>query len=95
MNEEKYCTSATSKVCISIEKIIYLIGKRRTEIPQKEVGEKTYAQIVANVNKNKERNNGINRTLQLMLSRLDRQEERLTKLEYSNKGLPIPKTKQK
>lgn len=74
-----------------------MIGTRRTESLQN-VEKKTYAQAVANVNNhkedNKQQNDGINEILNTILAKLDKQEalivvldERLRKLEYSNKGL--------
>lgn len=62
--------------------------------PQREMGKKTYSQVMTNnENKSKTAQNsarGINQTLQLILNKLNTFDERLKKLEYSTKGA-IPK----
>jgi tellurite resistance protein len=74
----------------------------QSNIPQKGNTEMTYAQAVANVNKqhNVQENEDISQKLQLMLDKLNKQEalftfdERIKKLEYSAQGA-TPKIRQK
>jgi hypothetical protein len=75
----------------------------RSSITQKENREMTYAQAVANLNKqdNVQENVGVKQTLQLILDKLNKQEalftaydERIKILEYGAQGA-TPKVKQK
>ena len=77
--------------------------RNQSSMPQKENRELTYAQAVANLNKqnNVQENEDVKQSLQLIVDKLTKQEalfttfdERLKKLEYSAQGA-IPKTKQK
>jgi hypothetical protein len=76
--------------------------RNQSSIPQKENGEMTYAQAVANLNKenNVQENEDVKQTLQLILDKLNKQEALFTtfdkcikKMEYSAQGA-TPKTKQ-
>ena len=77
--------------------------RKQSSIPQKEIREMTYAQAVANPNKQHivQENEDIKQTLQLILDKLIKQEalftafdERIRKLEYSAQAA-TPKIKQK